>query len=205
MITDSVESELLREEKSSRGRQLLAGVCAILLTAAVFAGYVYFRNRHARLNAAAPEPPKATAPNIPKGPARAHILVDEALLKGGQTIIGGSVKNISPETLAGLAVELELKRRTSDETERMNVAVNPDQLAPNEEGRYALKLPAQHFSSVRLVALKGGEDSALLAFTSGPGQKRPLERLEPKIIVVPRRSTGQGEFLNSPDNPARVP
>jgi hypothetical protein len=204
MITDSVESELLREEKSSRGRQLLAGVCAILFTAAVFAGYVYFRNRHARLNAAATEPPKTSAANVPKGPARAHILVDEALLKGGQTIIGGSVKNISPDTLAGLAVELELKRRTGDETERMNVAVNPDQLAPNEEGRYAVKLPAQHFSSVRLVALKGA-DSALLAFTSAPGQKRPLERLEPKVIVIPRRSTGHGEFLNSPDNPARVP
>ena len=205
MITDSVESELLREEKNSRGRQLLAGACAILFTAAVFAGYVYFRNRHARLSAAASEPPKASATNVPKGPARAHILVDEALLKGGQTIIGGSVKNISPETLAGLAVELELKRRTGDETERMNVAVNPDQLAPNEEGRYALKLPAQQFSSVRLVALKGGAESALLAFTSAPGQKRPLERLEPKVIVVPRRSTGHGEFLNSPDNPARVP
>jgi hypothetical protein len=204
MITDSLESELLREEKSSRGRQLLAGVCAILFTAAVFAGYLYFRNRHARLNAAATEPPKASAANLPKGPARAHILVDEALLKGGQTIIGGSVKNISPDTLAGLAVELELKRRTGDETERMNVAVKPDQLAPNEEGRYAVKLPAQHFGSVRLVALKGA-DSALLAFTSAPGQKRPLERLEPKVIVVPRRSTGHGEFLNSPDNPARVP
>ena len=38
-------------------------------------------------------------------------MVDDALLQGGKTIIGGTVKNTSGEKLEGLAVELELKRR----------------------------------------------------------------------------------------------
>ncbi len=38
-------------------------------------------------------------------------MVDEALLQGGKTILGGTVKNTSTEKLDGLAVELELKRR----------------------------------------------------------------------------------------------
>ena len=205
MLTDSVESELLNEEKRSLGPKLIAGGLALLFTASVLAGYVYFRNRHARQNLIVPEETRAALANAPKGPPKAHILVDEALLKGGQTIIGGSVKNISDETLSGLAVELELKRRNDATIERMDAALNPVELAPGEEARYSLKLPAQNFSSVRLVALKGGADSGLLSFTTGLGQKRPLERLQPKVIIVPRRSSDKGGFLNTPDNPARVP
>jgi hypothetical protein len=203
MFTESVDSELVIEEKSSASRKLIAGLLAIGVTGAVFLGYVYFRNRHARESAAAAAA-KAGPAIAPLGPPKAHILLDEALLKGGQTIIGGTVKNISQETLFGLAVDLELKRRNSRSIEKMRVAVNPSQLAPNDEGQYALKLPAQNFSSVKLVALSGA-DSALLAFSSAPGQKRPLERLEPRTVVVPRTSTSRDEFLNTPDKPARVP
>ena len=205
MITDSLEAELQHEEKRSLGLKLIAGGLALLFTACVLAGYVYFRNRHARQNVIVPEETKDSLANTSKGPPKAHILVDEALLKGGQTIIGGTVKNISSETLSGLAVELELKRRKNGTTERMNAALNPAQLEPQGEGRYSLKVPAQTFGSVRLVALRGGSDAGLLSFTSGLGQKRPLERLEPKVIIVPRQSSRKGEFLNSPDNPARVP
>jgi hypothetical protein len=204
MLTDSLEAELQQEEKRSLGLKLIAGGLALLFTACVLAGYVYFRNRHARQNAVAADETTAAA-NTPKGPPKAHILVDEPLLKGGQTIIGGSVKNISNETLSGLAVELELKRRKDGTIERMSAALNPAQLESQAEGRYSLKLPAQTFGSVKLVALRGGSDSGLLSFTTGLGQKRPLERLEPKVIVVPRQSSGKGGFLNSPDNPARVP
>lgn len=205
MLTDSLEAELQQEEKRSLGLKIIAGGLALLFTACVMAGYVYFRNRHARQNAVVADETKAALANTPKGPPKAHILVDEALLKGGQTIIGGSVKNISNETLSGLAVELELRRRNDGTTERMNAPLNPAQLGPQEEGRYSLKVSAQTFGSVRLVALRGGSDSGLLSFTTGLGQKRPLERLEPKVIVVPRQPSGKGGFLNSPDNPARVP
>jgi hypothetical protein len=115
------------------------------------------------------------------------------------------VKNISQETLAGLAVDLELKRRAGGNSERMTVALTPTRLEPNQEGTYSLKLPAQHFSGVRLVSLTIEPNATQVAFTTGAGQKRPLERLEPKVVVVPRPPSKGGEFLNTPDNPARVP
>lgn len=204
MFTDSVDSELLQEEKASFGRKLIAGGLALIFTAAVLSGYLYFRNRHLKQNLSESQQ-RATLTNAPKGPVKAHVLMDEALLKGGQTIIGGSVKNISEETLANLVVELELKRRTGGTAERMTVPLTPGQLDPNQEGRYSLKLPAQQFSAVRLVNLTSEPNATAVAFTTGVGQKRPLEKIEPKVVVVPRPRSKGGEFLNSPDNPARVP
>jgi hypothetical protein len=202
MLTDSIDSELLQEEKNSFRRKLIAGFLALVFTGGVFAGYLYFRNRHVRQKLAESQ---ATLGTVPRGPAKAHILIDQALLKGGQTIIGGTVKNISQETLSDLAVDLDLKRRNNGTLERMRVSLNPAHLEPNQEGSYSLKVPAQQFSSVRLVSLTGAPEATQLVFTTGPGQKRPLERLEPKVVVVPRPPSRGGEFLNSPDNPARVP
>ena len=204
MLTDSIDSDLLHEEKGSTGRKLLAGLLALVFTGAVLAGYLYFRNRHTRQSLSASQP-RAAATTAPKGPAKAHILVDDALLKGGQTIIGGTVKNISQETLSGLAVDLELKRRTGGTAERMTVTLTPPQLEPNQEANYSLKVPAKDFSGVRLLSLTSMPNATQLAFTTAPGQKRPLEKIEPKIVVVPRPPSRGGEFLNSPDNPARVP
>ncbi len=204
MLTDSTHTELLIEEKTSTGRKLVAVVCALAVTAIVFAGYTYLRKRSAqqRLAAIAAQAPPS---EVPKGPAKVHILVDGALLKGGQTIIGGTVKNISGEKLSGLTVALELRRRKDGSLEQTSAEVEPRDLEPDQEGRYLLKLPAQQYISVRLTGLKGGADSALLVYTTGSGQKRPPERLEPKVVTVPRPAGRGGEFLNSPDNPARVP
>lgn len=205
MLTDPTHTELLIEEKRSTGRTLVAVVCAFSVTAIFFVGYTYLRWRSAqqRLAAVAAQAPPAS--DIPKGPAKAHILVDEALLKGGQTIIAGTVKNICSEKLSGLTVALELRRRKDGSLEQTSVAVEPRDLEPDHEGRYALKLPAQQYISVRLVGLKAGTDSAALAYTTAAGQKRPPEKLEPKVVTVPRPASRGGEFLNSPDSPARVP
>lgn len=204
MLTDSVDSELLQEEKASFSRKLVAGLLALVFTAAVLSGYLYFRNRHAKQTLSQSESKQALT-NAPKGPVKAHVLMDEALLKSGQTIIGGLVKNTSQETLSGLTVELELKRRTGGASERMTVPLIPSQLQPNEEGRYSLKLPAQQFGGVRLASLTCEPNATQLAFTTAVGQKRPLEKIEPKVVVIPRPPSRGGEFLNSPDNPARVP
>lgn len=204
MLSDSVDSETLQEEKASFGRKLIAGLLALIFTAAVLSGYLYLRNRHLKQTLSESQP-RAALTNAPKGPVKAHISMDEALLKGGQTIIGGSVKNISQETLSAVVVEVELKRRTGGTMERTTVPLTPGQLEPNQEGRYSLKLPARQFSAVRLVNLTSDPNATQLAYTSGVGQKRPLEKLEPKVVVVPRPPSKGGEFLNSPDNPARVP
>lgn len=204
MPTDSTHTELLIEEKRSTGRKLVAVVCALSVTAIVFAGYTYLRKRTAQqrlAEIAATAPPTET----PKGPAKAHILVDEALLKGGQTIIGGTVRNISTERLSGLTVTLELRRRKDGSLEQIQAAVQPHDLEPDQEGRYSLKLAAQQYNSARLVGLKAGNDAAPLVYTTASGQKRPPERLQPKVVTIPPSGSRGGEFLNSPENPARVP
>jgi hypothetical protein len=54
------------------------------------------------------------------------------------------------------------------------------------------------------MGVKADPQSALIAYSSSQGKKRTPERLEPRTIVV-KRSGKPGEFINSPDNPGRVP
>jgi hypothetical protein len=204
MSTDPTHTDLLIPEKRSTGLTLIAAICALIITAIVFAGYTYLRRRAAQQRLAliaAQTSPSET----PRGPAKVHIMVDDALLKGGQTIIGGTVRNISQEKLIGLSVVLELRRRKDGTLEQTEATVEPNELEPAQEGRYLLKLPAKEYLSVRLAGLKAGGDSAQLAYTTAPGQKRPPERLEPRVVTVPRSGSRGDGFLNSPDNPARVP
>lgn len=201
MITNS-ENDLANDKQSVK-LKLIAGICAVLITALSFIGYAYLKHRNQQLARA--QEPKPAESNLPKGPPKAHISVDDALLKAGQTLIGGTVKNTSGEKLTGLTVGLELRRRKGKNIEHTSVPVEPAELAPEEEGRYLLRLPAQQYSSVRLVALNTGPASELLAYTTSQGQKRPPEKLEPRIIIQPRSAPRGGDFLNSPENPARVP
>jgi hypothetical protein len=204
MITDSQHDELFIEPKGSLGAKVLAGIVALVITAAVLTGYTLLRKRHAeKAGSIAPSSQALTAQS--KGPPKALILVDDALLQGGKTILGGTVKNTSNERLSGLAVELELKRRKDAGAERKLVPLQPSELDPQQEARYTLELKGQEYGSARLVDLKVGANSSSLAYRVAQGQKRPPERLESKPITVDRRPSKKGDFLNSPDNPARVP
>jgi hypothetical protein len=205
MLTDPTHTELLLEEKRSTGPMVVAAVCALIVTAIVFAGYTHLRRRSAQQRLAAIAAQAPSPSDTRRGPAKAHILVDEALLKGGQSFIGGTVRNISDEKLTGLTVALELRRRKDGSLEQTSAAVEPHELEPTQEGRYLIQVPAQQYISVRLAGLKAGADSAHLAYTTASGQKRPLEKTEPKVVTVPRPGSGGDGFLNSPDNPARVP
>jgi hypothetical protein len=205
MITDSLNSEdPLGRPRESTKLKLLAFVCSFAMTALLFTGYGYMRKKHAQqtlVNSAV----VPALDNAPKGPPQAHILIDDPLLSKGDTIIGGTVKNTSDHRLAGLSISMELRKRKDGSTEQTSVPVNPAQLEPQQEGTYALKLPAQIYAAIRLVGLKADPQSGLLAYTSSPGKKRPPERLEPKVVVVKPSSSRKGGFLNTPDNPTRVP
>jgi hypothetical protein len=203
-MTESLHEQPYAEPRNSFGLKLIAALAAIVVTVAVFVGYTYLRQRHAG-NAATSASPGQTSPE-PKKIPKALILIDDALLQGNKTLVGGTVKNVSAERLEKVKVELELKRRKDGLPEKKVIAVEPSQLEPGNEGRYSLELKSQDYGSARLVGLTVGPDSASVAYTSGAGQKRPPERLESKTIVVGRPSSSKrGEFLNSPDNPARVP
>jgi hypothetical protein len=202
MLNDSIDLNSSVEPGRSTGLKLLAILCALLVTGAILAGYAWLRKRHAQTIARAVT---ADAEAATKGPPKIQIIVDEPLLKGSETIIGGRVKNISAGTLSGLGIHLELRQRKDGKLAESSISVEPSTLEPNQEGSYSVKMPAHEYASVRLVGLTGDPNSTPLAYTSLQGKQRPPERIEPKTIVITKRSSKRDDFLNSPDNPSRVP
>jgi len=200
-MIESQHEELFGEPKRSAAPMVLAGVAALLITGLVFTGYTLLRKRHAEDSGSLSTPVQPVAAQKPK----ALVIVDEALLKDGQTTIGGIVRNTSSEKLDGLSVELELRRRKDATTETRLVPLAPAALDPQQEGRYVLQLKASDYSSARLLGLKAGPTLEALAYTTAAGQKRPPERFEPKTVIVGKAPSKGGEFLNSPDKPARIP
>ena len=204
MINDPFhpEESIAREKDSSR-RKLLGVVCAVGVTAILLAGYGYMRKYHAQRVLQNNTPPPVVESG-PKGPALAHVVVDEPTIEKSFTTIGGVVKNISKQELSGVQVVIELRRRKDGGIEESVLPVSPAQLQPDQEGVYSLKAPVQDFASIRLTGLKADPQSSLIAYSSSQGKKRPPERFEPRVIVV-KRAGRPGEFINSPDNPTRVP
>jgi hypothetical protein len=193
--------EAIAQQQDSTKRKLLAAVCAVAVTAILLVGYAYFRKYHAQRvleNAT----PVVEAPH--KGPALAHVVVDEPTLEKGMTTVGGVVKNISNQPLSGVSVTLELKRRKDGKSEQTVLAVTPGDLQPQQEGSYAAKVAIEDFASVRLAGVQADPQATTIVFTHSQGKKRPPERLQPQVIVS-KRSGKPGEFLNTPDNPGRVP
>ena len=200
MITEDRE-EVFIEATESSSLKIAAAVAALLVTATVFFGYAYLRKRQAQSAAPAPQ-----AASQPKPSPEALILVDQALLQGTNTVLGGTVRNLSTKKLSAISVELELKRRKSDDTERKQVPLTPADLDTSQEGRYSLQLKAQDYMSAKVVALHTDSGNATIPYTLAQGDKRPLEKLDSKTIRIDKSAPGKrSEFLNSPDNPARVP
>ena len=201
MINDPFHpEEAIARERESNKRKLLAVVCAVALTAILLVAYTYIRKYHAQRVIAENTP----SPVAEKSPPLAHVVVDEPTLEKGITTIGGVVKNISKKELSGISVVIELRRRKDGGVEESALPVTPALLQPEQEGSYALKVSAQDFASIRLAGIKADPQSSLIAYSSSQGKKRTPERLEPKTIVV-KRAGKPGEFINTPDNPGRVP
>jgi len=204
MINDPFHPEeaIAREKESSR-RKLLAVVCAVGLSAILLVAYGYMRQRHAQQVLA-----NATVPvvdnGVPKGPPVAHVLIDEPSLEKGMTVFGGTIRNISDRELTGLSVALDLIRRKDGKVENRSVTVEPSNLQPQAEALYSLKLSAQEYGTIRFVGLKADPQSTLIAYSSAPGKKRSPEKIEPRVIVL-KKSGKPGEFINTPDNPVKVP
>src|SRR4051794_20487486 len=97
------------EERGSFWTRSIAIVFALGLTGALLLGYLVLRKRHAeRLRA---EQAAKTQAVKPAPSPQIQLFVDDAMIKGSQAVLGGTVLNISGEKLSDLAIELELKRR----------------------------------------------------------------------------------------------
>jgi hypothetical protein len=187
---------------------VIAIISALAVTGGLFAGYMFLKKRHAdQVNAQ--KQAEMVPASKPAAPPELQVFVDDAMLKGSQTIIGGTLLNISRETIEDLSVELELRQRKGGNAETRTVSVEPKDLAPNQQGRYSLKVATQDYSHVRLLRIKSASRRDEVAFKSAPGAQRPPEviKSEVKTIIVkqpPRRGNDE-EFINTPETPARVP
>jgi hypothetical protein len=194
--------EAVIQQHDSTKRKLLAAVCAVAVTAILLVGYAYFRKYHAQRVLQNATPP--VAQTLHKGPALAHVVVDEPTLEGSMTTVGGVVKNVSNQPLSGVSVTLELRRRKDGKHEETVLAVTPGDLQPQQEGSYAAKFSIDDFASVKLTGVQADPQATEIVYTAAQGKKRLPERLQPQVIVG-KRSGKPGEFINTPDNPGRVP
>jgi hypothetical protein len=182
-------------------------VLAVAVTASLLIGFLLWRKRHEESVGVKPQAQaKAARAALP---VKVQIFVDEAVRKGPQALIGGAVHNISDEGLSNLAVEIELTHRKDSGKEVRVLDVEPKDLAPGQKGRYQLTITGD-FSSFKLLSVKSGPGADEIGFKPAPGAPRPAERAPEttKTIIVNRPSApkpGEEEFINTPDNPAKIP
>lgn len=142
----------------------------------------------------------------PKPEPQAHVFVDEARLAKPYAIIGGAVQNVGHEKLEQLLVEVELRRRSDSGVETREVKVEPADLEPGQQGKFALKVLSEEWSGSRVVGLRRGLQE--VAFKSLPGAKRPPEKFKDNVIIVKtpsKKKPGGDDFINTPDTPYSVP
>lgn len=192
------------EEERRHGRRLVVGIlCALVLTGSVFGGYLLLRKRHERQVAAA-----VALENQKKAAPKVAVAVDDAMVEGKRTLLGGTIHNISTETLRNVAVELQLRKRAGGGVETRVVPAEVAELAPDARARYSLEVAVQDYSSATFSKVLAGETRTAIVFKAFPGAARPaMEEPGSKTVLVGKpapRGSGE-EFLNTEKNPGKVP
>jgi hypothetical protein len=203
----------IEEEERRHTRRLIAGVlCALIIAGLLLGGYLYVRKRLGGASTSA-----ASAKAKVARPPKVEIFVDEATLKDKDTLLGGTVHNISNETYRNLMIELELQRRLvfdkgkfveppGGRVETKAVPLEVSELGPGASARYAITLSAKDYITASLVRVVAGDNHAEVPFKTLPGTPRPLETPVPGKTIVVKRPVPSGEqFINTPDKPERVP
>jgi hypothetical protein len=205
-FVESADGTGARRSRSSVIK-LVSVITAVAVTAALLIGFLVWRRRHEESVAITTTPQAKTGAQRPVLPVKVQVYMDEPVRKGPQAIIGGTIQNVSNESLSNLSVEVELAHRKDAGTEVRTLEVEPQELAASQKGRYSLALTGD-YRSIKLLAIKAGSGSNEIGFKTAPGAPRPVERPpDGKTIIVNRPSAPkQGEeFINTPDNPARIP
>lgn len=201
------------EELRNRSRSplffLVAVVAALAMTSLLLGGYFYLRSRHAAQTLASEqEQQKQSAPAKQVAQPEVKVFEDQAMIKGAQVVVGGTVQNISNAPLADISLELELTRRADGSTESRVIAIAPKDLAPGEQGKYALTVLSRHYKRARVMRVKSGKREGEIAFATAQGNQRPAgpPQQTNKTIIVnrpPTRDSNSG-FINTPDNPTTI-
>jgi hypothetical protein len=160
------------------------------------------QGRAAAVNQNAATAKKAATPE-------ANILVDEPRLVKSYAVIGGTVQNVGQQKLEQLSVLIDLRRRDDGTTVRREVAVEPADIAPGSQGKFAIKVESDEFRGSSVVGLRSGAGARDVVFKALPGAKRPPERLTDRVVNVrvpgKKSKGGDSEFINTPDTPIKVP
>lgn len=202
-ILNQLETEPLpiEEEEKRHSRRLLVGIlCALILTGIILGGYLLLMKRHERQVAAAAETEKQ------KKAPKVEVFVDDTTVDGKKATLAGTLHNISNETVRNIAVELQLRRRVGAGVETRVVVPELTDLAPEARTRYSLEVPVGDYVSSTFMRVVAGENRAAVPFKALPGAARPpLETPASKTVIVNRPAPKGDEFINSPNNPGKVP
>ncbi|HEV8589581.1 MAG TPA: hypothetical protein VGQ72_11945 [Pyrinomonadaceae bacterium] len=203
-ILNQLETEPIpidEEERRHTKRLLIGLLCAVLLTGALLGGYMALRKRHERQVAAAAEA------EVKRKAPRVEVFVDDAMVNGNTTTLGGTVHNISNDNLQNIAVELQLRRRVGAGVDTRVIVPETTDLAPDAKTRYSVQVATQDYISATFLRVVGGADRAAVPFRARPGNAAPpMEPPASKTIVVDKTRPSRGdEFINTSNNPGRVP
>jgi hypothetical protein len=168
----------------------------------VLGGYIFVRKRHERQLAAVADV------EVKKKAAKVEVFVDEPMVNGKTTVLGGTVHNISNEVLQNIAVQLQLRRRVGSGVDLKSITPESTDLAPDGSTRYSIEVPTQEYITATFLGVVGGGDRAAIPFKAQPGNARPpMDSPASKTVVVekPQSNRSKDEFINTPNNPGRVP
>jgi len=207
-ITDSLIDADDSESKPERSKavKVISIIAALTVTAGLLIGFLIWRNYHAQKVISAEQ--AHSKQETPALPAKVQIYMDEVVRKGPQALVGGTVQNISNETLSNIVIEFELTHRKDGSREQRSLSVEPADLAPDQKGRYSLTLTGD-YRSLKLLHVRTGTRAEEIGFKSSPGVPRPYEpapeTTRTVIITRPNPPKKEEEFINTPDNPAKIP
>lgn len=197
-IIHTIESTDSRSAKN----KAIAIVCALAITCCVIFGYLYLKWRNDRQTAL--KQPAVIEPK-PLPTPLADIFVDEAISKGSQAMISGTVLNISQQNLKSLSIEIELTKRKDGSKEIKILPLEPSELSPGQSGHYSAVFQSKDYRSAKVLRLVS-EGNPETPFKQSPGAKRPVEKPSPQkvkvVIIKPKGS--EGDFINSPDTPVVI-
>jgi uncharacterized protein YneF (UPF0154 family) len=203
--TQETNGSEVRQARSSIVK-IISIIIALAITAGLLIGYLIWRKLHEEKIAAEQQTP--SKPVRPALPQKVQVFMDESVRKGSEAMISGTVHNISTESLSNLVVEVELTHHKDAGIEVRSIEVEPKDLGPDQDGRYSLTLTGD-YRSIKLLHFRSGSNSEEIGFKTAPGAKRPVERAPEttRTIIINRpNAPKQGEeFINTPDNPARIP
>src|SRR5437660_7625389 len=124
------------ETKSGRSSlvKVVSILAAILITGGLLTGFLIWRKKHEeQLAVTQVAQTKAARPALP---AKVQVFMDDAIRKGPQVTISGTVQNISNEKLSNVKVDVALTHKKDGSNEPFTLAIEPQDLAPQESGRY---------------------------------------------------------------------